>query len=319
MNEPASEPTSFRRVAQRVSLLAGALVFAVVCGGVSAADTAAAGDFSRSVVVDGVKRHYLVHVPPAERSNAPVPVVLLLHGGYGSAVGVTRVTGGFQALADRAGFIAVYPDAKGNHWDDGRETLMSRTNDVAFIAVLLDTLAAEHRIDAQRVYAVGISNGGMMTLRLACELSNRFAAVATVAANMPAALVPACHPARAVPLVMFSGTADPLMPYAGGKVAGLAGGRVLSAPETAAFWARAHRLAESPQTSALPDADASDGTTTDLLSFGAGEVALYRINEGGHTWPGGTQYLPARFVGRLGRDFSANELMWAFFSRHTLP
>ena len=156
MNEPASEPTSFRRVAQRVSLLAGALVFAVVCGGVSAADTAAAGDFSRSVVVDGVKRHYLVHVPPAERSNAPVPVVLLLHGGYGSAVGVTRVTGGFQALADRAGFIAVYPDAKGNHWDDGRETLMSRTNDVAFIAVLLDTLAAEHRIDAQRVYAVGI-------------------------------------------------------------------------------------------------------------------------------------------------------------------
>lgn len=307
-----------------VDLLRAAALVAALVGHADAANAAdAAHDLDRSVVVEGIKRHYLVHLPPAAPGAAPAAVVLLLHGGYGSAAGVTRVTGGFQALADRAGFIAVYPDSKGNHWDDGRETLTAHSDDVGFIAALLDALATEQRIDTRRIYAAGISNGGMMTLRLACELSGRIAAVATVAANMPAALATACRPARPMPLVMFSGTADPLMPYAGGRVAGPAGGRVLSAPETAAFWARVNGLGADAQSSAMPDRDTTDGTNSDLLAYGAsgsaGEVMLYRVNGGGHTWPGGMQYLPARFVGKLGRDFGADELMWAFFTRHTLP
>lgn len=301
--------------------LCAAVLAALALGaawGSEATRSGVGGDFTKTVTVAGVVRTYLLHVPAAYRSAEPSPVVLLLHGGGGRAAGIERSTGGFSALADRHGFIAVYPDSRGGHWDDGRETITAHTDDVAFIAALLDALAADYRVDARRVYAAGISNGGMMAMRLACELSGRFAAIATVGANLPAALAASCRPIRAVPVVMFSGTADPLMPYAGGKVTGRVGGVVFSAPETAAFWARRNGGAASPQTRALADTDPMDGTRTDLLEF-PGEVTLYRINEGGHTWPGGTQYLPARFIGKVAKDFSANEAIQAFFARHTLP
>ena len=281
------------------------------------------GDFSRAVVVAGVTRNYLLDVQSTVLDGAPTPVVLLLHGGGGTAAGVARSTDGISGLADRHGFIAAYPESKGGHLDDGRETVTAHTHDVAFIAALLDALAAEYSVGARRVYAAGISNGGMMSIHLAYELSSRFAAIATVAAKMSAALAASCSPARAVPIVMFSGTADPLMPYAGGSVFGRVGGAVLSAPDTAAFWACRNGVAASPRISSLPDTATNDGTTPDLLTHGsadsAGEVALYRINNGGHTWPGGTQYLPERFIGKLSKDFSATDAMWAFYSRHTLP
>lgn len=299
-------------------VLALAAVVLPAAAAVGAEPAGAAGDFRKTVVVAGVTRSWLLHVPPSYSVKAPAPVVLLLHGGGGRAAGIERHTGGFSALADRHGFIAVYPDSRRGHWDDGRETVTDPTDDVAFIDALLDALAAEYRVDARRTYAAGISNGGMMSMRLACELSGRFAAIATVGANMPAALAASCRPARAVPVVMFSGTADPLMPYAGGRVAGRVGGTVLSAPETAAFWARHNSGAATSLTRALVDADPGDGTTTELLEL-SGDVALYRINDGGHTWPGGTQYLPARFIGQVSKDFSANEAIHAFFARHALP
>jgi polyhydroxybutyrate depolymerase len=287
----------------------------------------AVGDFSKTLVVSGVSRNYLLHVPASYRSTTPSAVVLLLHGGTGSATTVGTITGGFSGLSERSNFIAVYPDSVSGRWDDGRETTPTPTNDVAFVAALLDALATEYNVDARRIYATGISNGGMMTLRLACELSGRFAAVATVAANMPAALAPGCNPSRPVPLALFSGTQDPLMPYAGGSIQTLSGigsgGTVLSVPETVDFWVRKNAVTGLTQNTALPDTDATDGTTTDLLGYGGatsgGEVALYRVNGGGHTWPGGTQYLPAALVGKVSKDFSANEALWAFFARHAKP
>jgi pimeloyl-ACP methyl ester carboxylesterase len=188
---------------------------------------------------------------------------MLFHGGGGSAATVSGPTGGFSALADRSGFIAVYPDSVAGYWDDGRETLTARTNDVAFTAALLDALAIEYKVDARRVYASGISNGGMMVQRLACELSNRIAAVASVAANMPSAVATTCSPARAMPVVMFSGTADPLMPYNGGSVVSPSAGLVLSAPATASWWAAKNQAAATPQVAAWPDVAPGDGTTTD--------------------------------------------------------
>lgn len=309
-------PTRLRRAVWRVLALAAFVLpgAAAVCAELPGT----AGDFRKTVVVAGVTRSWLLHVPASYSPSRPAPVVLLLHGGGGRAAGIERSTGGFSALADRHGFIAVYPESRRGHWDDGRETVTDHTDDVAFIAALLDALAAEYAVDVRRVYAAGISNGGMMSMRLACELSGRFAAIATVGANMPAALAASCRPARAVPVVMFSGTADSLIPYGGGRVFGPVGGVVLSASETAAFWARNNGGATHPQSRALPDADPGDGTTTDLLEF-AGDVALYRINEGGHTWPGGMQYAPLRFVGKVARDFSANDTIQAFFARHALP
>jgi polyhydroxybutyrate depolymerase len=315
---PAAGPalTRLRRAVWRVLALAAFVLPGAVA--VGAELPGIAGDFRKTVVVGSVTRSWLLHVPATYSATRPAPVVLLLHGGGGRAAGIERSTGGFSALADRHGFIAVYPESRRGHWDDGRETVTDHTDDVAYIGALLDALATEYAVDARRIYAAGISNGGMMSMRLACELSGRFAAIATVGANMPAALAASCQPARAVPVVMFSGTADSLMPYAGGRVFGPVGGVVLSAPESATFWASRHGTASAPQPRAMPDTDPGDGTTTDLLEF-ADDVTLYRINDGGHTWPGGTQYAPARFVGKVARDFSANEVIHTFFGRHTLP
>jgi polyhydroxybutyrate depolymerase len=284
------------------------------------------GDFTKTVTVAGVTRTYLLHVPASYSSTQASPVVLLFHGGQGSATTIGAITstsgGGFSALADQKNFIAIYPDSVSGTWDDGRATITNHTNDVAFTAAALDAVALEYKIDSKRVFAAGISNGGMMTLRLACELSSRLAAVATVAANMPSDIQAGCNPAQATPVAMFSGDADPLMPYGGGTVGGVfTGGSVISATATAAFWATKNAATLST-TTALPNTDTTDGTTTDLLSYtsaGGGEVAFYRINGGGHTWPGGTQYASVALIGKVAKDFSANEAMWAFFQRHAKP
>jgi polyhydroxybutyrate depolymerase len=280
------------------------------------------GDFTKTITVAGITRTYLLHVPPSYSNTQASPAVLLFHGGQGSATTIGAVTsnsgGGFSAFADQKNFIAIYPDSVSGTWDDGRATITNHTNDVAFTNAALDAVALDYKIDSKRIFATGISNGGMMTFRLACELSSRLAAVATVAANMPSDIQAGCSPVQAVPVAMFSGDTDPLMPYGGGTVAGTLGGSVMSATATAAFWATKNAAALST-TTALPNTDTTDGTTTDLLSYTSpsdGEVAFYRINGGGHTWPGGMQYASALLIGKVAKDFSANEAIWAFFMRH---
>jgi polyhydroxybutyrate depolymerase len=283
------------------------------------------GDFTKTVSVAGVTRTFLLHVPGSYKNTESSPAVLLFHGGQGSAGSIGGITsstaGGFSAFADQKNFIAIYPDSVSGTWDDGRATITNRTNDVAFTAALLDAVALEYNLDTKRVFAAGISNGGMMVLRLACELSGRISAVAAVAANMPSDLQASCNPAQALPVAMLSGDADPLMPYSGGTVAGVFGGSVMSTTATAAFWANKNSATLS-STSTLPNTDTTDGTTTDLFSYtntSNREVAFYRINGGGHTWPGGTQYALMALIGKVARDFSANEAIWAFFQRHAKP
>jgi polyhydroxybutyrate depolymerase len=283
------------------------------------------GDFTKTVSVAGVSRTFLLHVPPSYNISQPSPAVLLFHGGTGSATSIGKITsnanGGFSAFADQKNFIAIYPNSVSGTWDDGRSTIRIKTNDVAFTAAVLDALALEYNIDRKRIYAAGFSNGGMFTLRLACELSDRLAAVATVGANMPMDLQPGCNPVQALPLVMFSGVADSLMPFEGGAVAGVFGSSgVISSTGTAAYWA-GKSSASLRVTTALIDADPADGTTTEVLSYTTTShrqvVALYRSNGGGHAWPGGMQYAPVATIGRVVRDFSANEVIWAFFLQHT--
>jgi polyhydroxybutyrate depolymerase len=287
--------------------------------------TGTPGDYTQTITVAGVQRSYLLHVPPSYSAASAMPAVVLLHGGQGSAATIGNITGagGFVGLADRNNFIVITPDSVAGNWDDGRDTITTRTNDVAFIAAALDAVALTYRLDKTRVYATGISNGGMMSFRLGCELAERFAAIATVAANMPVSLSTVCNPSKPMPLAMFSGTADPLMPYAGGSIPLGVGGTVLSASASANFWLNKNGNTAAAQASRLPDTDVSDGMTTDLFTYGsagsAGELAFYRINGGGHTWPGGTQYTSEALIGGVTKDFSANNALWAFFARHTRP
>jgi polyhydroxybutyrate depolymerase len=143
-----------------------------------------------------------------------------------------------------------------------------------------------------------------------------FAAVALIAANMPQALSSKCSPTRAIPFALVSGDADPLMPYNGGAVSGGISGNVLSIPETVAFWIVKSKLATAPRLSTLPDIDAADGTTT-LYQYSTntsvGEILLFSSLGGGHTWPGGAQYLPESVIGKIVKDFNENDAIVEFF------
>jgi polyhydroxybutyrate depolymerase len=240
----------------------------------------------------------------------------VLHGAGGRGAGFARHTG-FSRLADEKGFIVIYPDGIRRRWNDGRSAGPSQ-DDVGFIRSLLDTLKTELPIDTRRIYATGISNGAMFTYRLACDLPGVFAAIAPVAGALPAELAPRCTEVEPVAIAAFQGTADRFVPYGGGAVARRRG-RVLSAEETMAFWARVDGCSLTAVTELEQDRDPGDGTRLRRSEYpGCGhgkELVLYTIDGGGHTWPGGPSV--ARFVvGRVSRDLDATTTIWDFFARH---
>lgn len=281
-----------------------------------------AGDISGELESGGMKRLFLLHPPTSQ--NKKLPLIIALHGGGGQGKGIVKLTG-LNDLADRNGFFVVYPDGVDRNWNDGRLTIRRKdVDDVKFISDLIAYLVGKYSIDPQRVYVTGISNGGMMSYRLACELSDKVAAIAVVAASMPAIMPRNCNPSRAVPVIMFSGTDDPLMPFNGGEIGKVGGqglgGKVNSVKETVDFWVKRNRTKLRPEITTLPDVDPKDGTTVSKKIYGAGqqksEVVLYTINGGGHTWPGGTQYLPEKLIGKVTKDINGSELIQVFLLRY---
>jgi len=286
-----------------------------------AASPALARDRVESLTVDGHQRRYVVHVPPGA-DTAPRPLLLALHGGGGRAEGMDRLTG-LDALADRAGVIVVYPQGLDRHWNDGRATIRHKVDDVAFIRAVLDRVEREWPVDTRRVGATGISNGGIFAERLGCDLADRISLIAPVAGSLARDYQPDCHPARPLAVLQFDGTDDPIVPYAGGPVAGFGGlgegGVVMSVDDTTAFWARADGCRMAGPEQPLPSV-ADDGTQvsrrlwTDCRTGGA--VLRYRIEGGGHTWPGGWQYLPEHFIGRTTRQIDASATVLDWLTRH---
>ena len=197
-----------------------------------------------------------------------------------------------------------------------RAEMPTAPDDVKFVSMLLDDLATVVNVDPKRVYATGMSNGGMMCYRLAAELSDRIAAIAPVSGTMA---IPDYKPKRPVPVMHFHGTADTIVPFSGPS------GRTpkfltfKSVEETIRLCAEANGCPETPTVTDLPD-DIEDGTTVKQKTFGPGtdgaEVVLVEIEGGGHTWPG--QEPPVRFIGKSTKDISANDLMWEFFQKHPM-
>ncbi len=279
-----------------------------------------------TITVDGYERTFQVHVPA--NVDRPTPLVIVLHGGAGTGRGM-RLMSEFDRVADQHGFMVVYPDGLYRHWNDRRGSgrrMRADVDDVKFIATLIDHLAGRYTIDAKRVYAAGISNGGFMTFRLACELSDRIAGFATVVANISPDFARECRPPRPVRLLMMNGTDDPVMPYKGGsvKVFRRELGEVISAPDTVAFWVKANGCKGTPVEQTLPDAVPPDGTQVHVITYSGcsegGEVIFYRIEGGGHTWSkrAGGQYLPERRVGRVCHAIDAAETIWSFFAQGNL-
>lgn len=286
-------------------------------------DALGAGDHSRSLTVGGLTRTYLVHVPPSYSGTKPYPVVLVYHGGGSNARPMVRFCG-LNEKADRAGFLAVYPNGTGRleqalTWNAGNccgYAMLNRVDDVGFTRALLDDLAKVVKVDAKRVYATGMSNGAIMAYRLAAELSDRIAAVAPVSGPIGAEK---CEPKRPVSVIHFHGTADEFAPFRGGRGRGVSGTDFFSVEQSVRTWVKADGCREEPTTENLPDT-AKDGTKVVRKTYGGGrdgaEVVLVVIEGGGHTWPG-RQPL-AQFLGQSTRNVSANDLMWDFFQKHPM-
>ncbi len=289
------------------SLLALGLFTGLACHRFEAR-AAEAGSRSGTLDFGGLHRQYFVHVPPAYDGKTPLPLVLVLHGATQTPEGIERMSG-MSAAADKEAFLAVYPRGTGRvlTWNSGAccgYAMENHVDDTGFLGALIDKLERDYVVDRRRVFATGISNGGMMSYRLACELADKVAAIAPVEGAQDLA----CHPSNGVSVIVFHGTDDHLVPFDGGSTPFQVGSRRsdTSVPSTVAFWVKQDGCTPTPQreVSAAVHAEIYAGCRD-----GAG-VALYAIQGGHHIWPG------TRFSGN---DVPATSLMWSFFAKHPKP
>jgi polyhydroxybutyrate depolymerase len=252
-----------------------------------------------------------------------MPVVVVFHGSLMNGK-MMAVFCGMNEKADKEGFIAVYPNGTGAReqllsFNAGEEhdTAATKPNDVKFTQMLLDDLATHVNVDAKRVYAAGMSNGGMMCYRLAAELPGRFAAIAAVAGTMAVEMPGRVDP---IPVLHLHGTDDSIVPYNGPDDNTPTSARFRPVEETIRLWTTADQC---PLAEVVDEPDRSDdGTTVKRWTYSPGlngtEVVLYRIEGGGHTWPGSDTLFKAA-LGRSTHDISANDVIWEFFEKHPRP
>ena len=280
------------------------------------------GDHERSIQVADRERHYRIHVPRSYDATRPIPVVLAFHGGGSNAAQMVRFCG-LDDKADAADFLAVYPAGTGRTeqfltWNAGDccgYAQHEKVDDVEFVRRLLDDLAKVARIDPDRVFATGMSNGGMMAYRLASELSDRIAAIAPVGGPMG---TETCHPKRPVPVIHFHGTDDKFAPFVGGVgERSVSQTRFRSVEDSIACWIKANGCAAEAAVVDEP-VRVHDGTRVTRKTYGSGkngaEVVLIAIEGAGHTWPG--RRPPLLFLGKSTQNLSANDAMWEFFLKH---
>jgi polyhydroxybutyrate depolymerase len=265
-----------------------------------------------TMVSSGERREYLLYVPHSYDPARPAPLVISMHGA-GLWPAAQMAMSQWNAAAERHGVIVAYPSGK-----DGRGPRIWRADggaglekDVRFISELIDKLRADYSIDPARIYANGLSNGGGMAFVLSCTLSDRIAAVGMVGAAHLLAWS-WCTDQRPVPVIAFHGTADLAAPYDGGK-SWVAPRPFPDVPGWMDTWARRNRCAANPVESVMA-ADVTRIQYTDC----AADAVLYRIEGGGHTWPGG-RLLPEWALGRTTYGIDATSEMWAFFRDHPLP
>jgi len=251
----------------------------------------------------GLKRTYRLHTPPQLDRGRPAPLVLVLHGAGGDSAAMVRTTD-FNAVADARGFVVAYVDGFDKHWNDLRgipEWTAQRNNvdDVGFFAALITRLTAAGGADPRRVYVTGISNGGLMTHRLGCELADKVAAIAPVVRTFTSALAEGCRPAKPLPVLMFFGTADKLVPFGGGvQKMGSKETPVLSAHETIAKWAALDGCVPAPKVTKEQKTESREYRQCRANA----RVAAYILEGGTHSWPPG-----------------AAETIWNFFAGVAVP
>jgi len=276
-----------------------------------------AGESTQTLLHAGRERSYILHVPASINWNQPVPLVFVFHGGTGNAESAIRMSG-LNEVADQNGFLVIYPNGTSRISDDKLLTWNGGTccgyaqeknvDDVGFVRAVAASLQAQVNIDARRIYATGLSNGAILSQRLACEAADLFAAIAPVAGTLNFS---PCQPSRTISVIEFHGTADQHIPYTGGLgPKSLVNVNFASVPASIGFWTSLDGCNSQPDTKT--SGDIRHETWGGCVNSTA--VELYTVIDGGHAWPGGRG-------GWTGSDeptltISASQLIWEFFAAH---
>lgn len=275
------------------------------------------------LIWQGRERTYLIHLPPKEKMQKQVPLLFHLHGGGGTSYGCMGLTfGRFNELADREGFIVVYPQGFEKQWNDGR-TGNFRTeeqlklDDVGFIVKITEELKKKYKIDNTKIFTAGMSNGGFMSSRLICDRPDIFNGAAIITATLSKEYFPKCNPSKPVAVLIMNGTDDPLVPYNGGfvKVFKKTRGEIISTDDLIQFWKEKNACTNKEVIK--PKDKYDDGTSLIIEKYTVcktgGSLLLYKIEGGGHTWPGGKQYLGEKLIGKTSKEINACDEIWNFF------
>lgn len=266
---------------------------------------------SDSFEFDGIDREYRIYIPDVYDASEPTPLIFNLHG-YGSSNVEQEFYGDFRAIADTANFIIVHPqglldDFGSTHWNTFGT---SDADDVGFLAALLDTVSSQYNIDDARVYSTGMSNGGFMSYKLACALSSRITAIASVTGSITVAELSDCNTNHPMPVLQIHGTADAVVPYDGNFA-------FTGIEDLVDYWVNFNECNPDPVISEITDIDTDDECTATHYVYDGGllgsTVEFFKINGGEHTWPGAIVD-----VGITNQDFDASIEIWRFFSQYTL-
>ena len=287
------------------------IVFVINIGGCRKVSNSQMNDEVNTISVDGVDREFILYIPSTYDSTDAVPLMLNFHGWTMSASDQMNLSD-MRTLSDSENFILVYPQGVkfrnrpfgSTHWNVGSWTTGSTSDDIGFVDKLIDHISVNYNIDLERIYACGYSNGGFFSHELACNLSNKIAAIGTVSANMSTRTKDNCNPSHPTPVVTVSGTNDNEVSYDGTNFEGQ-----ISHNEVLNYWINYNQTDETPIISNLPNIDTNDGSTVELHQYKNGnndvEIEHFKVVDGGHDWPG--------TYGNM--DIDANSIIWGFVSQ----
>lgn len=276
-------------------------------------DIIVTGTLSLSLNHKGLNRSYVLYVPEGYDGSEEVPLVFNFHG-YTSNATEQMQYGDFRDIAKREGFIIAHPEGLelngSTHWNVGGWTLGSTADDIGYTEAMIQQISTDYNIDQKRIYSTGMSNGGFFSFELACQLSHKIAAIASVTGSMTPETLADCDPSKPVPILQFHGTNDVVVPYAGTTW-------TEHIDNVIDYWVTANELENISTTTLIHDIDETDSSTLERFQYGdesdASTVIHYKVIGGSHTWPGtsirssGTNY-----------DVNASELIWAFFDSYDL-
>lgn len=278
-----------------------------------------------ALLSQGIVREFFYFIPSPRYFQSKLPLLFVLHGGGGSAEGMISLTR-FTEYAESEGFIVVYPQGYGNRWNDGREIAHSlpdqlNVRDVDFLVDLRNYFIKNYQVDPNQTHVAGLSNGGFMVQRLACEPDSGFQTYSTVGAGISLPAVKSCKGNQARSVLLISGTADEVVPYFGGVVASGKGkdrvelGTTASFPETAEFWAKRSECKEKRVRNLSP-IKSKGKNGIELWEYekckANHQVHAYTIYNGFHVWPYGFYYKSDQNYGRLSEDLDATDTIVRF-------